>query len=218
MSSGIFILNNSGFVVIDQNFSNYMLVHEGVTNTEVVVNFPAQNSGVAIFVGHTPNNSQVALLSATNSSFVLRGTTSQIASQSLLTFSISFRVYALISANTPHSSFGLNVNNAAGVRTFSSDARYPLVNQVTHYTAPSTARITLTIPSGSPFVSIGETLALSAAISPFDTPMGFVLQPAYDIKSSAVVVGSSITDISYPGGWGEENYRHNSCNLVSLRM
>jgi hypothetical protein len=217
MSHGIYITNSSGFVLIDQEYSNYRLIQSGTASMESSVSFPAQSNGVAVFVGHTPSSRQVSLLSISSSSFVLRGTTSEMNSGNYQQFSISYRVYALISANVPPSSYGLVVNNSAGDRVFTSEAKYPLVNQVVFYNAPPTSAVTISVPSDSPFVSIGETLAFSLAISPLGENIGPVFQPAYDIKPGSVVVRSSRTNTQYPGGTGEYVPWASNRNLISLR-
>ena len=130
MAYGAKILNSSGYIQIDESYSNYTLIQSGsvyspatwgATNrTPGTVSFPAQSNPVVVCIG-TTGSAYVAVVSVTQSSFSI---ISDIA------VTVSYRVYALISDTSMASGYGFMVRNASGKNVFHSNANYLRMHQL----------------------------------------------------------------------------------------
>ena len=130
MGYGARILNSSGYVQIDEDYSNYTLIQSGSVTSPATwgtternpgtVSFPAQSNPVIVCLG-TTGSAYVSVTSVTQSSFSI---ISDIA------VTVSYRVYALIADASISNGYGLMVRNSSGKNVFHSNANYLRMHQL----------------------------------------------------------------------------------------
>lgn len=154
MSYGILVKNSSGYIQIDDNYSNYTLIASGSVwvNASTVnqvnpatVYFANQSSPVVVCIGNT-GGAVVALFttSASSAQFVSNASTT-----------VSYRIYANV-ANNPGSisGYGLVVRNASSQVVFNSNLTYMRVGQLTFSTVGYYSMPTVYHPYGNAYVDI----------------------------------------------------------------
>jgi hypothetical protein len=169
MSYGILVKNSSGYIQIDDNYSNYTLIASGSVGVSAstvnqvnpaTVYFTDQPSPVVVCVGNT-GGAVVALLTTSSSSV-------QFVSNANIT--VSYRIYANV-ANNPGliSGYGLVVRNASSQVVFNSNLTYMRVGQLTFSTVGYYSMPTVYHPYGNAYVDItnsGSRAFLTIASSP----------------------------------------------------
>lgn len=186
MTYGLQVWNNGGFIQIDHDFSNYVLLQEGVANTGTQVTFPFVNAVPIIMVGKTPASRDVYLRQLYQNSFTLYSGPYYAVN----VFAINYRVYVpayAVSPGTP--GYGMRVHRADGSLAFDSDYRYMHPSQVLQFTStlmpstPTNLSGTYNIghsQSGNFFVSLNETSTLGGRVESDETVAEYFI--AYDIK------------------------------------
>jgi hypothetical protein len=157
MAYGLLVKNSSGYIQIDDNYSNYTLIASGsVTINEsydrsiriATISFPSQSFPVSVCIGNT-GSAFVACVSRTSTSVGL------VASA---TVTISYRIYGLISVNPGTTSgYGLIVKNGSGGVVFNSNLPYMRIGQITTSTVGNETLPTVTHGYGANFVDITNT-------------------------------------------------------------
>lgn len=157
MAYGLLVKNSSGYIQIDDNYSNYTLIASGsVTISEsyddsikiATISFPSQSFPVSVCIGNT-GSAFVACVSRTSTSVGL------VASA---TVTISYRIYGLISVNPGSTSgYGLIVKNGSGGVVFNSNLPYMRIGQITTSTVGNATLPTVTHGYGANFVDITNT-------------------------------------------------------------
>lgn len=154
MSYGILVKNSSGYIQIDDNYSNYTLIASGAVSVSAstaskvnpaTVSFTSQSSPVVACIGDT-SGAYVAVLSRSSTSV-------QFVSNASIT--LPYRIYANV-ANNPGSTsgYGLIVRNASGQVVFNSNLTYMRVGQLTFSTVGYNTMPTVYHPYGNTYVDI----------------------------------------------------------------
>lgn len=197
MAYGFSVENQSGFVQVDQDFSNYVLIAEGSASTNTNISYPTQSTPPIIFVGKTPSNRAVGVQSVRPSSCRLKGFGNSVFNNSSsFDFSISYRIYGLASENVgPASGYGIRVFDGSGSVVFDSNEEFMRVRGVSIFTTNSMpddySDINDTVSvnhglSGSFYVSVNETAQIVASVEYDNTADDLVA--VYDIKNSNINV------------------------------
>lgn len=157
MTYGLLVKNSSGYIQIDDNYSNYTLIASGsVTINEsyrnsiriATISFPSQAFPVSVCIGNT-GSAFVACVSRTSTSVGLVANA---------TVTISYRIYGLISANPGTTSgYGLIVKNGSGGVVFNSNLPYMRIGQITTSIVGNATLPTVTHGYGANFVDITNT-------------------------------------------------------------
>lgn len=178
MSYGILVKNSSGYIQIDDNYSNYALIASGSvwvsasTVTRVnpaTVYFASQSSPVVVCIGNT-GGAVVALFAITDSS-------AQFISNASTT--VPYRIYANVADNPGSTSgYGLVVRNASSQVVFNSNLTYMRVGQLTVSTVGYYSMPTVYHGYGNAYVDItnsGSRVFLDVAWAPGKPTYALVL-------------------------------------------
>lgn len=169
MSYGLKVLNSGGFVQVDSNYKNTVLVASGSAtfsgaywHNSTTVNFPAVSGTPLLCVRFESSSAFCAVSNLTSSSFEFK-----LLSSSDMTVGVSgtinWRIYADKVGPLNTSGYGLLVKNSSNVVVFSSDELYPRIasvvdgNPYTGVAGKALKTISYGVSLSSPFVSIPAT-------------------------------------------------------------
>ena len=184
MSYGVLVKNSSGYIQIDDNYSNYTLIASGSVGISAstmskvnpaTVYFASQSSPVVVCIGNT-GGAVVALLATSASSVQLVSGTNT---------TVPYRIYANVAHNPGSTSgYGLVVRNASGQVVFNSNLTYMRVGQLTFSTVGYYSMPTVYHGYGNAYVDI--TNSGSRAFLTLATHLG---EPSF-ARGFGVIVGN----------------------------
>jgi len=214
MTYGLLLNKNDGSVLIDQDFSCYFMLQQGVATANTTVNFANQPNGCIIAVRGIPDTCVISLKAQTTNSFVAGGYVASTDFRTLNNFSFEYRIYALAVDNPPALSYGLQVFDAHGRTVFDSMRTYLRIDSVKFWnrdtwfssaqfwgttSVPENQRPPnvcnnkyVSIPHASPggfWLSLQESKNVMGLAEPTGTST-YWLTPAYQILSNEIRVFS----------------------------
>ena len=223
MSYGISILNSSGFVQIDPDYSNYAVLVRGTAsgNGYVYIDFPAQPKPPLVFAKFAATDRWLALTELTNSRatfFIYPDPGWDAPASGSFSYAICVPFEGI---SLPNDQFGFRVFNQSGGAVFDSGVAMPAIESVHHLDlydsrGGKTASVAVADYGDARWI-LANDIGSARGIYTYGGPDSYFLGPAFRSPSNSVisVTGNSVRSVLYNGGFDVRGI--NPVQLVVLR-
>ena len=208
MSYGISILNSSGFVQIDPDYSNYAVLVRGTAsgNGYVDIDFPAQPKPPLVFAKFAATDRWLALISLTNSRatfFIYPDPGWNTAASGSFSYAVCVPFEDI---SLPNDQFGFKVFNQSGGVVFDSGVATPAIESVHHLDlydsrGGKTASVAVADYGDARWILVNN-IGSARGIYSYGGPDSYFLGPAFRSPSNSVisVKGNTVRGIIYVDG------------------
>ena len=205
MSYGISILNSSGFVQIDPDYSNYAVLVRGTAsgNGYVYIDFPAQPKPPLVFAKFAATDRWLALTQLTNSRatfFIYPNDGWNTAASGSFSYAICVPFEDI---SLPNDQFGFRVFNQSGGVVFDSGVAMPVIESVHSLDlydsrGGKTASVTVADYGDARWI-LANDIGSPRGIYNYGVNESYIMGPAFRSPSNSVisVTGSTVRGIIY---------------------
>ena len=192
MSYGIRILNSSGFVQIDPDYSNYAVLVRGTAsgNGYVYIDFPAQPKPPLVFAKFAATDRWLALTNLTNSraTFYICDNNGYAGASGSFSYAICVPFENI---SLPNDQFGFKVFNQNGRVVFDSRVAMPTIESVHHfdlydYQVIKTASVTVADYGDVRWILANGIGSVRGLYNP-GTPQSYFMGPGFRSPSNSVI-------------------------------
>lgn len=197
MSYGLQIVNESGYVQIDENYANYSLVASGYGTTGTVVMAGMDLTDCLVFI-RIPTN-----VWATTDGGIDSGDRFVIAtSYGSSNFAFEYRIYKYVMALPATTGYTLQVYGSDGSLCFDGNRAQTRIASVSNYSVGSGSTITIPSPGFNPWVLANtmdfvKMVMVNAYLSNWHT-LGFRVSSAFSVEVGEVLMNTLPFGISVP--------------------
>jgi len=208
MSYGISVLNSSGFVQIDPDYSNYAVLVRGAAsgNGYVHIDFPTQPKPPLVFAKFAATDRWLALTGLTNSRatfFIYPDAGWNTAASGSFSYAICVPFEDI---SPPNDQFGLKVFSQNGRVVFDSGVAMPTIESVHHLDlydsrGGKTASVTVADYGDARWILANE-IGSPRGIYNYGLPESYFMGPAFRSPSNSVisVTGNTVRGFIYVDG------------------
>lgn len=198
MSYGISIINSSGFVQIDPDYSNYAVLVRGTAsgNGYVYIDFPTQPKPPLVFAKFAATNQWLALTNLTNSraTFFIYADNGYVGASGSFSYAICVPFENI---SLPNDQFGFTVFSQSGGAVFDSRAEMPAIESVHHLDlydswGGKTASVTVADYGDARWILANE-IGSARGIYNYGGPESYFIGPAFRSPSNSVISASGHT-------------------------
>lgn len=197
MSYGLQIVNESGYVQIDENYANYSLVASGYGTTGTVVMADMDLTDCLVFI-RIPTN-----VWATTDGGIDSGDRFVIATRyGSGNFAFEYRIYKYVMALPATTGYTLQVYGSDGSLCFDGNRAQTRIASVSNYPVGSGATITIPSSGFNPWVLVNnmdfvKVAMVNASMSNWYT-LGFRVSASFDIDVGEVLMKTLPFGLSVP--------------------